>query len=463
MRDLPATRVTRHGIDQPENDPTTVYIAGQSLDENSDDARAGIGVWFGPNDARNLALRAPPNYQSAHAGAVWAILAAVGAINHSKRLDVRCRSASIIRALTLHLKDNESRGWEGIPDSVPLQAAVYAMRQHGARITFTWTGIRNQTHNRGSEGAKSQALIGAWRDQSNTVSLEIPERFRTRGAEIGAMTQSLAYRMILKRTKAPQRRTTLVNLDITRWAINSVISLTPTDTQIWNSLRCPDFSREIRTFLWKTIHGVHATGEIWEKISGREHLAACLHCEVIETMEHIQLECDIPAQKIVWRLAQQLWENKFPNIAWPRMKSGLIMGVALVKFKNSSGQTVAGADRLFRILVMESAWLIWKLRNERRIQNEDDPERWHSQQEIHNRWLSMINLRLKIDCLLTSSGKYGDKAMPAKTVAATWSGILKDEEGLSDDWIKDTSDHKTEVLVGIEPLRPNPRPRGRHR
>ncbi|KAK0503869.1 hypothetical protein EDD18DRAFT_1062432, partial [Armillaria luteobubalina] len=123
-----------------------------------------------------------------------------------------------------------------------------------------------------------------------------------------------------------------------------------------------------------------------------------------------------------------------------------------------------GADRLYRILITKSAWLIWKLRNKRRIGKEDDPDAWHSQQEIHNRWLSVINLRLHLDCLLTNTQRYETKALEHCTVATTWSRLLQNENGLPSDWMNDVSKHRTEVLVGIEPLRPScPRPRGWHR
>ncbi|KAJ6630752.1 hypothetical protein B0H10DRAFT_2336653 [Mycena sp. CBHHK59/15] len=55
-----------------------------------------------------------------------------------------------------------------------------------------------------------------------------------------------------------------------------------------------------------------------------------------------------------------------------------------------------GTTRLFRILVSESAHLIWRLRNERVIQEKDAA----SDREIRNRWLKAINNRITLDCLL---------------------------------------------------------------
>jgi ribonuclease HI len=64
-----------------------------------------------------------------------------------------------------------------------------------------------------------------------------------------------------------------------------------------------------------------------------------------------------------------------------------------------------GTTRLFRIIVSESAHLIWRLRNERVIQ-EKNPA---SVQEIQNRWRKAINNRLALDCMLTNVAKYAKK------------------------------------------------------
>ena len=93
----------------------------------------------------------------------------------------------------------------------------------------------------------------------------------------------------------------------------------------------------------------------------------------------------------------------------------------------------------------ESALLIWKLRNERRIQNLDDKE--FSHQKIHNRWLKAINNQLELDKLMTDDNKYQTKAINSELVLNTWKGTLKDEELLPRNWL-----YTPEVLVGIEPL-----------
>ncbi|KAF8218144.1 hypothetical protein K438DRAFT_1444498, partial [Mycena galopus ATCC 62051] len=64
--------------------------------------------------------------------------------------------------------------------------------------------------------------------------------------------------------------------------------------------------------------------------------------------------------------------------------------------------------------------------------------------EIHNCWVSAINMALKHDILSTNKIHFSQLTLKRQTVLNTWSGILWDEDSLPDDWIQ--SDR---VLVGI--------------
>ncbi|EJD38618.1 hypothetical protein AURDEDRAFT_72067, partial [Auricularia subglabra TFB-10046 SS5] len=115
-----------------------------------------------------------------------------------------------------------------------------------------------------------------------------------------------------------------------------------------------------------------------------------------------------------------------------------------------------GPSRLLRILTSEAAFLIWKIRNERRIKNKDDPEKHAVETEITNRFRSTIERRFRVDVNMTSKKSYKGKALKWKTMAQTWELVLYRSHGeprpLS--WCAGP-----ELLVGIWP----PRPRGRER
>jgi hypothetical protein len=96
--------------------------------------------------------------------------------------------------------------------------------------------------------------------------------------------------------------------------------------------------------------------------------------------------------------------------------------------------------------VSESAFLIWKLRCTRIIELGENEVLWPSKQEIHNWWIHAISRHLALDQAMTNT-RYGKKALNKFLVLHTWSGVLKDEASLPEDWIRQPG-----VLVGIVPL-----------
>src|SRR3954449_10130553 len=196
-----------------------------------------------------------------------------------------------------------------------------------------------------------------------------------------------------------------------------------------------------------SMHNVHKCGKFWNNIPGLEQRATCPVCNEEESMEHILLECNAPGQKIIWKLTKELWLKKHDT--WPVLKYGTILGCSMADFKIEEGAPQQGKNRLYRILMSESAFLIWKLRCERRISKEDDPEKFHSETEIHNRWVVIINNRLNLDKLMTNHKKYGKKALKKRTVIQTWTKTLYDENNLLDNWLQQSG-----VLVSIRARRP---------
>jgi hypothetical protein len=243
-------------------------------------------------------------------------------------------------------------------------------------------------------------------------------------------------------------------MDITRHAVKTISGKTPTDATIWHSIRNKDISRNIRVFLWKTLHKTQKCGEYWLNIPGFEHRLNCPTCRVDESMTHILTDCAVPGQKEIWKLVSTLWSKKHDY--WPRIRNiGAITGCGLANFKDDKGKQMDGANRLYRILISESAFLIWKLRCTRVIELGEDEVLWPSKQEIHNRWTHAINRRLALDQEMTSK-RYGKKALDKSLVLHTWSGVLKNEASLPENWIK-----QPRVLVGIVPLE-QPRRQNHH-
>jgi hypothetical protein len=200
-----------------------------------------------------------------------------------------------------------------------------------------------------------------------------------------------------------------------------------------------------RGFLWKILHSAYKFGEFWKNIPNMEHLAICgfPDCTTEETVKHILLDCEQShAAKALWNLAKELWTKQ--EDFWPEINFGVILACNLTNFQNMEGKRMIGKCRLFTILITETAHLIWKIWCERVIQWGNNPENFHTPQEIKGRWLNCINTCLKMDRLHTSFSRFGKKATKESIVLETWSTVLMNEENLPDNWIWESS-----VLLGI--------------
>ncbi|KAJ7845761.1 hypothetical protein B0H13DRAFT_1561391, partial [Mycena leptocephala] len=90
----------------------------------------------------------------------------------------------------------------------------------------------------------------------------------------------------------------------------------------------------------------------------------------------------------------------------------------------------------------ESTHAIWKLRCDSIIGRGGTAP---SKNEVHNRWLKLINERLEIDKNLTNKLQYGKQhGLSPSLVLETRSGTLLGEDDLPDDWLREPG-----ALVGI--------------
>ncbi|KAJ7144037.1 hypothetical protein C8R44DRAFT_601694, partial [Mycena epipterygia] len=211
------------------------------------------------------------------------------------------------------------------------------------------------------------------------------------------------------------------------------------EAEIWASFRVKDFLPRTAQFLWKNMHNAHRVGKYWTHIPECEDRAICSSCGVLEDIEHILVECECPGREKIWGAAKSLWLEKEPQ--WPEVSLGSILGCGLAEFRDGRGRVDRGAQRLYRILMSESAYTIWLVRNDRVIKRNGEPA---SEDEIINKWKFAINQRLQIDKLMANRPRKGKHpALAPKLVIETWSNTLDNEESLPADWLKEPR-----VLVG---------------
>lgn len=429
-----------------QNEPITVHTDGSCLHSGQQNATAGSGIWYGPDDPRNTALRVPNDLpqtnQTAELLAVWH---AVKEAPLMSPLHIKSDSRYVIDGLTRNLESWEQRGLIRVANKQLFQATAGLLRRRGNVTTFQW--IKGHQGVRGNEEADKLAKEGAGKPECIRTDIKIPPRFHLTGAQLCESSQATLTQGIKEKRKTQYRRQTAVNLEKTRWAIHDYLNGgLPTDEKIWKSLENKDIPKTLRVFLWRLMHNAYKIGEYWNNIPGYEDRGRCPFCDEEESMEHILIECQAPEREYIWSLAKELWERK--GLPWPELRIGSVLGSGHANFTHPNGKPRPGANRLYRILMTESAHLIWVLRCERRIKHADMPNANISEIEAHNKWVHKINTRLTLDKITSDKMKFKKLATNPDTALQTWSGVLDDEQNLPENWLR-----RSGVLVGIRARR----------
>ncbi|KAJ7874853.1 hypothetical protein B0H13DRAFT_1632951 [Mycena leptocephala] len=349
----------------------------------------------------------------------------------------------------------EDRGWIKISNKKPLQALASELKARTGTTQFEdGDPGKNKQELEGQNNATLLAKAGCQIATARKLCSEPDPALILRGAKLQKLTQAIAYARIRERKTPVVRKSTSDNITQVTTAIKNIFNHSPTPAQIWKSIRHKDFTRQVKNFLWKSLHSSHRIGAFWKHIPECEERAICQFCDEPEDLEHILLKCKHPGQELVWKLAKDLWLRKNP--IWPDMSLGSVLGCGFADIRDEKGRTLTGASRLYRILISESIFVIWKIRNDSVIGLGGAPM---PDNKIHNKWLHAINLRLKFDCVLTNYTKYGKQnSVKISLVLQTWSSTLADEDKLPENWIREPR-----VLVGTEPPSSHPpsQPSGR--
>ena len=190
------------------------------------------------------------------------------------------------------------------------------------------------------------------------------------GATLAKMEQHNFYRILRDKRRLPRRRHTETNIGIIQDDIQETFNTWPTPERVWLAMKHRDLTRKTRDFLWKSVQGAYKIGPYWSHIAGYEDRVVCPNCDEMEDLDHILLWCRARVCKQAWNLADRVWAKR-TTTAIPKTM-GTILGCTLATF-NTNGKKDKGKGRLFQILISETAYLIWRLQNERRIQQGDRP------------------------------------------------------------------------------------------
>ncbi|KAJ7823666.1 hypothetical protein B0H13DRAFT_1548631, partial [Mycena leptocephala] len=327
-------------------------------------------------------------------------------------------SRSTVRVAMSRLAATEDRGWIKIPNEKPLQALASELKARTGTTQFE-DGDPG-TDKQELEGRTNASLLAKAGCQDATASsfcFESDPALILHGAKLQKLTQAIAYAGIRERKTPVVRKSTSNNVAQVTTQSRIFFDHSPTPAQVWKSIRHKDFTRQVKNFLWKSLNSAHRIGAFWKHIPECEEHAICQFCNEPEDLEHILLKCKCPGQKLVWELAKDLWLRKNP--IWPDLSLGSVLGCGLANIRDEKGRTLTGPSCLYRILISESIYVIWKIRNDSVIGLGGEPM---PDNKIHNKWLHAINLRLKFDCVLTNYTKYGKQnSIKTSLILQTWS------------------------------------------
>ncbi|KAJ7732891.1 hypothetical protein B0H16DRAFT_1732621 [Mycena metata] len=377
------------------------------------ESKSGVGVWFGPDDARNVGVVLPADaHTSKYEAELVAVTITIRAVPTDTPVLLMSKTSSVSTSMSKHLRIWEDKGWSAsVSASAPCRSA-----EDLARTAITeGTGPTLPVDNSGAP-----AIVGA---------------------KLSTMTQKLAYQSIRARKKTLIRKGTGEIMGLVQEAVKISNGRTPQESSVWKSVRHRDFTCQFRDFLWRAMHRSIRVGHYWAHIPGYEDRATCKHCDEEESLQHILVGCKRTGQALIWELASNLWVMR-TGTPLPKPIFRGILGCGMTLIEAESKKKPSGPNRLYRLLISESCYLIWKLRNESVISNGGAEP---STSEVKNRWIHTMNDRLETDCYLATHTSQKDRAgVPPALVLRTWHKTLLEGENLPKDWLREPR-----VLVGI--------------
>ena len=270
--------------------------------------------------------------------------------------------------MAIHLEKWEARNWTDSHHGNLFKCITAWLRWRPGKTKLKW--VKGHSGIKGNEEADKLTGEGASKPIPPTLTpLDRPPNLTTNGATLAHLEQKDLYRILISKNKIPKRSKTEQNIKEIKTCAQDTFKNLPSTEAIWLATKNQALTKKMRDFIWKATQNMYKIGEFWLPISSFEERGICPLCDELDSMEHILTKCSSNVRSTAWRLANDLWRKK-SNTDIP-MKLGDILGCGLAKFETNS-KTNKGINRLYTIIISETTYLIWKMRNERRIRDRDN-------------------------------------------------------------------------------------------
>ncbi|KAI1093796.1 RnaseH-domain-containing protein [Rostrohypoxylon terebratum] len=168
----PSKRKKQSGKELPvvedEKDVVRVYTDGSSIGNGRSGAVAGVGVFFGPNDERNISERLKGDIQTNQRAELTAILRALESVPVSEKMRIFSDSKYSISCVTEWYVNWQKNGWKTKDGPVKNKDLVEAVRakidartEAGTKTYFQW--VKGHATEAGNVAADELAVKGARR------------------------------------------------------------------------------------------------------------------------------------------------------------------------------------------------------------------------------------------------------------------------------------------------------------
>ena len=350
----------------PPTDPVTIYTKGMTTTNNNGDTMSVIGLWSESEQFAPQYIRLTDKTDGYRAE----LIAIMKATQAPFELIIKSESKRAVETILRKTEENEDNDWLNTPNSDVLKEIVNYLRSKAAKSSFQWTKMEEN----GNKEARLLAEKATLLNESSEINISQDHPFNVEGARLSKLTQRITYDLIMrKRLQALGKIETVgtnptkINLNKIQEAYYTTCKVRLSHEKIW--LDIPKiYPKRLQDFIWKSIHGRLKCGKYFLNIPTLSHRAYC-ECGAIESDEHIMIECQRNNSPQVWQKIKQLWE-KIVGTPWPGNTIHLIRGIASAKLKGTNETHSKALSHLYKTLITQTTWTIWKSRNLRIFQDQ---------------------------------------------------------------------------------------------